>query len=49
VAATVDQGSKAPFRRPVGKPAQAVLAGRKAAPEDAPFLSARSAGSSLGW
>jgi NADP-dependent 3-hydroxy acid dehydrogenase YdfG len=40
VAATVDQGDRAPFRIPVGAPAQAILAARKAAPEDAPFLAA---------
>src|ERR1700761_5335234 len=40
VAATVDQGAQAPFRIPVGAPAEAVLAARKAAPEDAPFLAA---------
>ena len=40
VAATVDQGNRAPFRIPVGAPAQAILAARKAAPEDAPFLAA---------
>jgi NADP-dependent 3-hydroxy acid dehydrogenase YdfG len=40
VAATVEQGSAAPFRSPVGEPAEIVLAARKAAPEDAPFLAA---------
>jgi NADP-dependent 3-hydroxy acid dehydrogenase YdfG len=40
VAATVDQGAHAPFRIPVGAPAEAVLAARKAAPEDAPFVAA---------
>jgi NADP-dependent 3-hydroxy acid dehydrogenase YdfG len=40
VAATVDQGGQAPFRIPVGAPAEAVLAARKAAPEDAPFVAA---------
>jgi NADP-dependent 3-hydroxy acid dehydrogenase YdfG len=44
VAATVDQGAHAPFRIPVGAPAEAVLAARKAAPEDAPFVAA-----SLDW
>jgi short-subunit dehydrogenase len=44
VAATVDQGGQAPFRIPVGAPAEAVLAARKAAPGDAPFLAAP-----LGW
>ena len=37
---TVDEGAKAPFRRPVGEPATTVLAARKAAPEDVPFLAA---------
>jgi NADP-dependent 3-hydroxy acid dehydrogenase YdfG len=40
VAATVDLGAHAPFRIPVGAPAEAVLAARKAAPEDAPFVAA---------
>ena len=40
VAATVEQGSAARFRSPVGEPAETVLAARKAAPEDAPFLAA---------
>jgi NAD(P)-dependent dehydrogenase (short-subunit alcohol dehydrogenase family) len=40
VASTVDQGGKAPFRIPVGDSARSVLAARKAAPEDIPFLPA---------
>jgi NAD(P)-dependent dehydrogenase (short-subunit alcohol dehydrogenase family) len=40
VAGTVDQGRAAPFRIPVGDTATSVLAARKAAPEDAPFLAA---------
>jgi NAD(P)-dependent dehydrogenase (short-subunit alcohol dehydrogenase family) len=44
VAETVDQGSKAVFRIPVGEAATKILAARKAAPEDAPFLAA-----SLDW
>jgi NAD(P)-dependent dehydrogenase (short-subunit alcohol dehydrogenase family) len=44
VAETVDQADKAPFRIPVGETAKRVLAARKAAPEDAPFLAA-----SLDW
>src|ERR1700761_3211806 len=38
VATTVDQGPVAAFRIPVGDSATRVLAARKAAPEDAPFL-----------
>jgi NAD(P)-dependent dehydrogenase (short-subunit alcohol dehydrogenase family) len=44
IAETVDQGAKAAFRIPVGDAAKTVLAARKAAPEDAPFLPA-----SLDW
>ena len=44
VAETVDQGSKAAFRIPVGETATSLLAARKAAPEDTPFLTA-----SLDW
>ena len=44
VAETVDQGSKAALRIPVGDTATRLLAARKAAPEDAPFLTA-----SLDW
>ena len=40
VAETVAAGHRAPFRIPVGDPARNVLAARKAAPEDAPFLAA---------
>src|ERR1700761_4322612 len=40
VAETVNQGGRAPFRIPVGDPARSVLAARKAAPEEAPFLAA---------
>jgi NADP-dependent 3-hydroxy acid dehydrogenase YdfG len=40
VAGTVDQGRQAPFRIPVGDTARKVLAARKAAPEDTPFLAA---------
>jgi NAD(P)-dependent dehydrogenase (short-subunit alcohol dehydrogenase family) len=40
VAETVDQGSKAAFRIPVGETATSLLAARKAAPEDTPFLTA---------
>jgi NAD(P)-dependent dehydrogenase (short-subunit alcohol dehydrogenase family) len=40
VAGTVDQSGRAPFRIPVGDAAKTVLAARKAAPEDAPFLAA---------
>lgn len=40
VAETVDQGRRAPFRIPVGDAARRVLAARKAAPEDTPFLAA---------
>ncbi len=40
VAATVERGSAAPFRSPVGELAETVLAARKAAPEDTPFLAA---------
>jgi len=40
VATTVDQGPVAAFRIPVGDSATRVLAARKAAPEDAPFLPA---------
>ncbi|HEY5397366.1 MAG TPA: SDR family NAD(P)-dependent oxidoreductase [Trebonia sp.] len=38
VAETVDQAGKAAFRIPIGEAAKTVLAARKAAPEDAPFL-----------
>jgi hypothetical protein len=44
VAATVDQAGKAAFRIPVGESAKSLLAARKAAPEDASFLTA-----SLDW
>jgi NADP-dependent 3-hydroxy acid dehydrogenase YdfG len=44
VAETVDQGGRAAFRIPVGETATRLLAARKAAPEDAPFLTA-----SLDW
>jgi NAD(P)-dependent dehydrogenase (short-subunit alcohol dehydrogenase family) len=44
VAETVDEGSKAAFRIPVGEAAAKILAARKAAPEDTPFLAA-----SLDW
>ncbi len=44
IAETVDQAAKAAFRIPVGDAAKTVLAARKAAPEDAPFLPA-----SLDW
>ncbi len=37
---TVAEGSKAPFRIPVGETAKNVLAARKSAPEDTPFLAA---------
>jgi NAD(P)-dependent dehydrogenase (short-subunit alcohol dehydrogenase family) len=40
VAETVDQAGRAPFRIPVGQAAKSLLAARKAAPEDAPFLAA---------
>jgi NADP-dependent 3-hydroxy acid dehydrogenase YdfG len=40
VAETVDQGGKAAFRIPVGETATSLLAARKAAPEDTPFLTA---------
>jgi NAD(P)-dependent dehydrogenase (short-subunit alcohol dehydrogenase family) len=40
VAETVDQGSTAAFRIPVGEAATKILAARKAAPEDTPFLAA---------
>ena len=44
VAETVDQATEAPFRIPVGESAKSLLAARKAAPEDSPFLTA-----SLDW
>jgi short-subunit dehydrogenase len=44
VAATVGQGAGAAFRIPVGDTAKSLLAARKAAPDDAPFLAA-----SLDW
>jgi NAD(P)-dependent dehydrogenase (short-subunit alcohol dehydrogenase family) len=44
VAETVDQAAEAPFRIPIGESAKSLLAARKAAPEDAPFLTA-----SLDW
>jgi NADP-dependent 3-hydroxy acid dehydrogenase YdfG len=40
VVETVGQGRQAPFRIPVGDTARSVLAARKAAPEDTPFLAA---------
>jgi NAD(P)-dependent dehydrogenase (short-subunit alcohol dehydrogenase family) len=40
VAETVDQAGKAAFRIPVGETAKSLLAARKAAPEDTPFLAA---------
>jgi hypothetical protein len=36
----VDQGGKAAFRIPVGEAATSILAARKVAPENAPFLAA---------
>ena len=44
VAETVDQAAEAPFRIPIGESAKSLLSARKAAPEDAPFLTA-----SLDW
>jgi NADP-dependent 3-hydroxy acid dehydrogenase YdfG len=44
VSETVDQGGKAAFRIPVGETATSILAARKVAPENAPFLAA-----SLDW
>jgi NADP-dependent 3-hydroxy acid dehydrogenase YdfG len=41
VAATITDGAKAPFRIPVGETAHAVLAARKAAPDQEPFLAAQ--------
>ena len=41
VAATIAEGAGAPFRIPVGETAQAVLAARKAAPDQEPFLAAQ--------
>jgi NADP-dependent 3-hydroxy acid dehydrogenase YdfG len=40
VSETVDQGGKAAFRIPVGEAATSILAARKVAPENAPFLAA---------
>jgi NADP-dependent 3-hydroxy acid dehydrogenase YdfG len=40
VSETVDQGAKAAFRIPVGETAASILAARKVAPENAPFLAA---------
>ncbi|HTU75167.1 MAG TPA: SDR family NAD(P)-dependent oxidoreductase [Trebonia sp.] len=40
IADTIEQGSKAPFRIAVGDTAVAILAARKAAPEEAPFIAA---------
>jgi NADP-dependent 3-hydroxy acid dehydrogenase YdfG len=40
VAQTIAKGSGAPFRIPVGESAATLLAARKAAPDDAPFLAA---------
>jgi NADP-dependent 3-hydroxy acid dehydrogenase YdfG len=44
VSETVDQGGKAAFRIPVGETATSILAARKVAPENTPFLAA-----SLDW
>jgi NADP-dependent 3-hydroxy acid dehydrogenase YdfG len=40
VAETIDQAGQAPFRVPIGQTAKTILAERKAAPDDAPFLAA---------
>ncbi|GAA5186232.1 hypothetical protein GCM10023322_32010 [Rugosimonospora acidiphila] len=40
VAATIDAGSEAAFRIPIGETAKSILAARKAAPDDALFLAA---------
>jgi NADP-dependent 3-hydroxy acid dehydrogenase YdfG len=40
VAGAISEGGKAPFRIPVGDTAKTILAARKAAPDDAPYLAA---------